>query len=159
MSYAYDVMNRIFADVYAGQHPEIDELFRQLIEAMHSANHRTPSADGTFKGDGIDKDGGVSRAARALEEAFRGSLFHLQREQAKRPSMNLSWPMQFLFVADPEGPLVSAEGLRGTLLLAVRRPEQNPETYRVPGPSTGDTILDALVRAAVDDFKLTWRTP
>jgi len=39
-----------------------------LIDAMHEANHRTPSADGIFKGDGINKDARVSQAARELDE-------------------------------------------------------------------------------------------
>jgi hypothetical protein len=70
MSYVYDVMERVFINQIAPRldDPELVALFEHLIAAMHSANHKVPSADGIFKGDGINKDPGVSRAAHALEE-------------------------------------------------------------------------------------------
>ncbi len=73
MSYAYDIL----ASVWAQQiRPKIEDktlamLFEELIEAMHSANHRLPMADAKLKGDGINKDPEVSQAARALDEYIR----------------------------------------------------------------------------------------
>lgn len=69
MSYCYDVMSRVFAQEIA---PKLEAglalHFEMLIEAMHSANHRVPSADGVFKGDGINKSREVSEAARELDD-------------------------------------------------------------------------------------------
>lgn len=73
MSYAYDVMSRVWA-----QHirPNVRDktlalCFEMLIEEMHNANHRVPSANNVFKGDGINKDPEVTRAARALDDYAR----------------------------------------------------------------------------------------
>lgn len=70
MSYAYDLMSSVFENRIR---PKLDDdnlasLFSELIDAMHEANHKVPSADGVFKGDGINKDSGVSRAARELDD-------------------------------------------------------------------------------------------
>ncbi|KKM57645.1 hypothetical protein LCGC14_1550560 [marine sediment metagenome] len=45
--------------------------FEDLFEEMHSANHDVPDANGIFKGDGVNKSGHVTRAARDLEEYDR----------------------------------------------------------------------------------------
>ncbi|HVK80414.1 MAG TPA: hypothetical protein VM915_07355 [Verrucomicrobiae bacterium] len=69
MSYAFDVMARVFRDSIKPrlEDDELAFLFESLIEEMHSANHGTPSADGVFKGDGINKDRRVTAAARELD--------------------------------------------------------------------------------------------
>jgi hypothetical protein len=74
MSYCYDVMLRVFEDRIR---PKLDDdelayRFQDLIDAMHEANHQVPSADGVFKGDGINKAASVSRAARELDEYVKG---------------------------------------------------------------------------------------
>jgi hypothetical protein len=82
MSYAYDVMMRVWMDhlrphVVASEDAKYHELadrFEELIESMHSANHKVPSADGVFKGDGLNKDPAVSRAARELDEYTRDNF-------------------------------------------------------------------------------------
>lgn len=76
MSYCYDVMSRVFrTHVYPLLERDGKEKlamrFEMLIEDMHSANHNVPSKDGIFKGDGINKDAGVTRAARELEDAAK----------------------------------------------------------------------------------------
>lgn len=73
MSYVFDTMSRVWAQhvrpLVAAKHGEMFAFhFEALIEEMHSANHNVPSKDGVFKGDGINKDPGVHRAARELEE-------------------------------------------------------------------------------------------
>ena len=73
MSYAYDTMRRVWNEfarpLVVEKHGEMLAMhFESLIEEMHSANHDLPSKDGVFKGDGINKDPRVSRAARELEE-------------------------------------------------------------------------------------------
>ena len=70
MSYAFDVMASVWA---SDVRPRLDDErlamhFEMLIEAMHSANHRVPSANGVFKGDGVNKDPEVTAAARELDE-------------------------------------------------------------------------------------------
>lgn len=76
MSYCYDVMGGIYMrhihPLLVKEGKETLSLrFEMLIQEMHSANHRVPSPDGVFKGDGINKDHGVSRAARELDEAAK----------------------------------------------------------------------------------------
>jgi hypothetical protein len=73
MSYAYDTMGSVFRYhirplLAAAGKERLADHFEDLIEEMHSANHDVPSADGIFKGDGINKHHGVSRAARELDE-------------------------------------------------------------------------------------------
>jgi len=46
----------------------IAQDFENLIDEMHSVNHDLPSRDGVFKGDGMNKDPRVTRAARMLDE-------------------------------------------------------------------------------------------
>lgn len=73
MSYAFDLMSTVFEDHIRPKLAD-DELalhFTALIDAMHEANHKVPSPDGVFKGDGINKDGGVTRAARELEQYIK----------------------------------------------------------------------------------------
>lgn len=73
MSYCYDLMRGVYMKhihpilVREGME-RLSLHFEMLIEDMHSANHKVPSADGVFKGDGINKDPAVSRAARELDE-------------------------------------------------------------------------------------------
>lgn len=73
MSYAFDTMARVFSERIRPHVPDpvLAELFGELIEAMHSANHRVPSADGVFNGDGVNKDPAVTRAARDLDAYVR----------------------------------------------------------------------------------------
>mgnify|MGYP003581381635 FL=1 len=73
MSYVYDLQRRIWSEhirplVVARSGEMFAFHFEALMEEMHSANHAVPSKDGIFKGDGINKDPGVCRAARELEE-------------------------------------------------------------------------------------------
>ena len=73
MSYVYDLQRRVWTEkirpLVVAQHGEMFAFhFEALMEEMHSANHNVPSKDGVFKGDGINKDPGVCRAARELEE-------------------------------------------------------------------------------------------
>ena len=64
MSYAFDVMSRVFAEHIEGMiESELAFRFRMLFEEMHEANHRL--------NDAINKDGRVSRAARELDEFAR----------------------------------------------------------------------------------------
>ena len=76
MSYVYDVMARVWRthvrDLVVAKHGEMFAFhFEALMEEMHSANHDVPSKDGVFKGDGINKDPRVHRAARELEEYIK----------------------------------------------------------------------------------------
>lgn len=70
MSYAFDTMAHVFGERIRPHVPDsmLAELFSELIEAMHSANHRVPSADGVFNGDGVNKAPEVADAARRLDE-------------------------------------------------------------------------------------------
>lgn len=73
MSYVYDLQGRVWTEkirpMVVAQHGEMFAFyFEALMDEMHSANHAVPSKDGVFKGDGINKDPGVCRAARELEE-------------------------------------------------------------------------------------------
>jgi hypothetical protein len=76
VSYVFDTMASVFR---VHIHPLLVEKgkedlgleFQMLIEEMHSANHNVPSPDGIFKGDGINKHGPVTRAARELEECAK----------------------------------------------------------------------------------------
>ena len=75
MSFAYDTQvsvwrKHIFPLVDA-KDPELAMLFEMLMGDMHDANHKVPSANGVFKGDGINKDPQVTRSARKLEEYVR----------------------------------------------------------------------------------------
>lgn len=93
MSYVFDTMRSVFRQhVYpllekAGKE-EVALRFEALIEEIHSANHDVPSPDGTFKGDGINKHGPVTRAARELEESatcpstYRKGEFRCQKDRA-----------------------------------------------------------------------------
>lgn len=93
MSYVFDTMRSVFQQhVYpllekAGKE-EIALRFQDLIEEIHSANHNVPSPDGVFKGDGINKHGPVTRAARDLEECatcpstYRKGEFRCQKDRA-----------------------------------------------------------------------------
>jgi hypothetical protein len=73
VSYVYDVQRRVWAEhvrpLLLKDGKEMLALhFEALMESMHSANHRVPSADGIMKGDGINHDPEVCRDARELEE-------------------------------------------------------------------------------------------
>jgi len=73
MSYVYDLQRRVWTEqirpLVVARHGEMFAFqFEALMEEMHSANHAVPSKDGVFKGDGINKDPGVCRAARELQE-------------------------------------------------------------------------------------------
>lgn len=73
MSYVYDLQRRVWSEhirpLVVARHGEMFAFhFEALMEEMHSANHEVPSKDGVFKGDGINKDPRVCRAARELEE-------------------------------------------------------------------------------------------
>lgn len=73
MSHVYDVQRRVWTEhirpLVVARHGEMFAFhFEALMEEMHSANHDVPSKDGIFKGDGINKDPRVCRAARELEE-------------------------------------------------------------------------------------------
>jgi hypothetical protein len=79
MSYVYDVQRRVWTEhirpLVVARHGEIFTfVFESLMEEMHSANHNVPSKDGVFKGDGINKDPGVHRAARELEEFVKNEM-------------------------------------------------------------------------------------
>lgn len=77
MSYVFDVMRRVYNDQI---HPlmvrEGKEMlsiqFEGLIEAVHSANHRCDLQGWprSGAGDGVNKDGEASRAAKELEEEY-----------------------------------------------------------------------------------------
>ncbi len=63
MSYCFDVQMRawrMFKTAGGTQEWYVTELFEQLLDAMHSANHRLD--------DKINKDRAVSQAAKRLEE-------------------------------------------------------------------------------------------
>ncbi len=76
MSYVYDVMSGIYSRhirplLEKDGKEELAMRFDFLIQDMHNANHNVPSADGVFKGDGINKDERVHRAARELDECAK----------------------------------------------------------------------------------------
>jgi len=84
MSYVYDLQRRVWTEkirpLVVAQHGEMFAFhFEALMEEMHSANHNVPSKDGVFKGDGINKDPGVCRAARELEEYVK----EMERKKAE----------------------------------------------------------------------------
>lgn len=88
MSYVFDTMRRAWAShirplVVQAHGEELAFRFEGLIEEMHSANHDVPSRDGVFKGDGINKDPRVTRAARELEECI---------QELGRIPKNKDWP-------------------------------------------------------------------
>lgn len=79
MSYVYDLQRRVWTEhirpLVVARHGEMFTfVFEALMEEMHSANHAVPSKDGVFKGDGINKDPGVCRAARELEEFVKNEM-------------------------------------------------------------------------------------
>ena len=79
MSYVYDLQRRVWSEhirpLVAARHGEMFAfVFEALMEEMHSANHNVPSRDGVFRGDGINKDPGVCRAARELEEFVKNEM-------------------------------------------------------------------------------------
>ena len=79
MSYVYDLQCRVWSEhirpLVAARHGEMFAfVFEALMEEMHSANHNVPSRDGVFRGDGINKDPGVCRAARELEEFVKNEM-------------------------------------------------------------------------------------
>lgn len=65
MSYCYDVMRRVYDDKIAPHvaDEKVALLFGFLIDEMHSANHDLK--------DGINKNGRVTGAAKALDDAAR----------------------------------------------------------------------------------------
>jgi hypothetical protein len=67
MSYCYDVMRRVFDAQIAPHVPDekVTLLFGFLIDEMHSANHTL--------NDGINKNGRVSGAAKALDDASKAT--------------------------------------------------------------------------------------
>ena len=76
MSYSFDIMLRTWKEelkpslvqhslAHSPQRLLINS-FQRLIKAMHEANHKVPSWDGSFQNDGVDKDIGVANAAHAL---------------------------------------------------------------------------------------------
>ena len=74
MSYCYDVMSRVFNGhvrrlLEENGKEKLAYRFERLIEDMHNANHEVPSANGVFKGDGINKDARVTKAAQNLDMA------------------------------------------------------------------------------------------
>lgn len=73
MSYVYDVMSGVFSRhirplLEKDGKGDLAMRFDFLIQDMHEANHNVPSADGVFKGDGINKDDRVHRAAVKLDD-------------------------------------------------------------------------------------------
>jgi len=70
MSYAFDTMGRVWQKRIRPlvKDEKLAVYFEMLFEEMHSANHAVPDAKGVFKGDGINKHAGVTKAARRLEE-------------------------------------------------------------------------------------------
>jgi hypothetical protein len=70
MSYCFDTLSRIYREKIEPHVPDqnLAMLFGSVLEEIHSANHRVPSADGTFKGDGLNHDPALHRATRELDE-------------------------------------------------------------------------------------------
>lgn len=73
MSFAFDTLMSVWTKrVRPGITDDtLAYRFEALFEEMHSANHNVPDAKGIFKGDGVNKDSRVTRAARELEEHDR----------------------------------------------------------------------------------------
>lgn len=90
MSYCYDVQRRVWYDLIrplvAAKDERLAFRFEELMEEMHSANHLVPSRDGTFKGDGINKDPMVTKAARELEDYAKA----IQRETVADLALRLA---------------------------------------------------------------------
>ena len=93
MSYAFDVMTRIWEEEISGMiDDELAMRFGLLIEEIHSANHNVPSPDGTFKGDGINKDPKVSAAAKKLDKAYE----ELKRRESNDPRIEVVRPFEWV---------------------------------------------------------------
>lgn len=93
MSHAFDTLTRALNEhvvplLNKDKKPELALLIGMLVDEMHSANHRVPSADGVFSGDGVNKDRDVGRAARELDEHLK----ELERKklEAERPPVGHS---------------------------------------------------------------------
>lgn len=74
MSFAYDVQAAVW-NKHIRPHVKNDRLamfFEMLMDDMHDANHKVPSANGVFKGDGVNKDAGVTFSAQRLDRYVRG---------------------------------------------------------------------------------------
>lgn len=76
MSYTFDTISRVWYERIRPHVPDLELAmhFDECLEAIHSANHRVPSADGVFKGDGLNHDGELNRAVRELEEYVKKAV-------------------------------------------------------------------------------------
>lgn len=70
MSYCFDTISRIYRDKIEPHIPDKDLAYRfgMVLEAIHEANHRVPSANGVFKGDGLNKDPDLHAAVQRLDQ-------------------------------------------------------------------------------------------
>lgn len=70
MSYCFDTISRVYRDRILPHVPdrELAEMFQGVLDEIHSANHNVPSANGVFKGDGLNKDPNLTAAVREMEE-------------------------------------------------------------------------------------------
>lgn len=70
MSRVFDIAEGVYRKHIRKHVPDgmLAELFAQVLAAMHSANHRVPSADGIFEGDGLNHDTQLIRATERLEK-------------------------------------------------------------------------------------------
>ena len=73
MSYAFDTQAQVWRDHIRPliKDDHLAMRFEMLMQEMHDANHKVPSANGIFSGDGINKDGQVTKLARQLDEYVR----------------------------------------------------------------------------------------
>lgn len=74
MSSSFDILLSTFDTHYAPlvADERLNMHMRLLIGAMHNANHRLPSADKIFEGDGVNHDPDVQRAENRLRNHLTG---------------------------------------------------------------------------------------
>lgn len=102
------------------------ELFEQALSAIHSANHRVPSADGKFEGDGIEHDEDFRAAIKRLLKYTEGILVN----------ENVSFTLDEIAIAIQYGRKFTAVYNSGELFIF------DMDTTPKPGRQVWDRFLD-----------------
>jgi hypothetical protein len=70
MSWVFDKTQTVWSEHIRPHVPDqmLAEFFERVLGAMHNANHRVPSSDGKFEGDGLNHDPDLNKAVQRLEK-------------------------------------------------------------------------------------------
>lgn len=74
MSYVFDKTSSVYREHILPHVPdkELGMLFEMVLEEIHLANHRVPSSDGVFKGDGLNHDRSLRSTVQQMVDYLEG---------------------------------------------------------------------------------------